>query len=173
MKLNRHTAWDEEALEALIKETYPKVYAYVYRRIMDPAMAKDISQETFYQFFAHLDTYEEKGKTLNYLYRIAYHLICDTYKHQVPVEEYQEAAIKDTTYDGQRLFQTKQNQQTIRAYIRELPPHLQEVLLLRYDENLKYRDISRITGLHVSTVKSQVRLALALLRKRMEKEGWK
>ena len=48
----------------------------------------------------------------------------------------------------------------------------QDVILLRYDEGLKYKDISQVTGIHVSTVKSQVRLALQILKKRAQKEGW-
>lgn len=36
--------------------------------------------------------------------------------------------------------------------------------MLRYDEGLKFKDISHITGIHVSTVKSQVALALRILK---------
>ena len=88
-------------------------------------------------------------------------------------DELQEEQMRDDTYNGERLFQKKEEFVILRSWISELPPHLQDVLLLRYDEGLKYRDISQITGIHVSTVKSQVRLALHILKKRAQKEGWK
>ena len=88
-------------------------------------------------------------------------------------DELQEEQMRDDTYNGERLFQKKEEFVILRSWISERPPHLQDVLLLRYDEGLKYRDISQVTGIHVSTVKSQVRLALHILKKRAQKEGWK
>lgn len=70
------------------------------------------------------------------------------------------------------MFQKKEEFVILRSWISDLPPHLQDVILLRYDEGLKYKDISQITGIHVSTVKSQVKLAIDLLKKRSQKEGW-
>ena len=161
MKINKHAVSKEAELETAIRDAYPKVYSYLYHRTLDAALSKDLTQETFYRFYRHLDQYEEQGKLLNFLYRIARHLV------------YDHTRSRRYTDNGERLFQKKEEFVILRSWISERPPHLQDVLLLRYDEGLKYRDISQVTGIHVSTVKSQVRLALHILKKRAQKEGWK
>ena len=173
MKINKHAVSKEAELETAIRDAYPKVYSYLYHRTLDAALSKDLTQETFYRFYRHLDQYEEQGKLLNFLYRIARHLVYDHTRSRRYTDELQEEQMRDDTDNGERLFQKKEEFVILRSWISERPPHLQDVLLLRYDEGLKYRDISQVTGIHVSTVKSQVRLALHILKKRAQKEGWK
>lgn len=172
MKINKHSASEDEELEAVIRDAYPKVYSYLYHRTLDAALSKDLTQETFYRFYKHQDQYEETGQLLNFLYRIALHLVYDHTRSRRYTDELQEERVQDDTYNGERLFQKKEEFVILRSWISELPPHLQDVILLRYDEGLKYKDISQVTGIHVSTVKSQVRLALQILKKRAQKEGW-
>lgn len=173
MKINKHAVSKEAELETAIRDAYPKVYSYLYHRTLDAALSKDLTQETFYRFYRHLDQYEEQGKLLNFLYRIARHLVYDHTRSRRYTDELQEEQMRDDTYNGERLFQKKEEFVILRSWISKRPPHLQDVLLLRYDEGLKYRDISQVTGIHVSTVKSQVRLELHILKKRAQKEGWK
>ena len=172
MKINKDSASEDEELEAVIRDAYPKVYSYLYHRTLDAALSKDLTQETFYRFYKHQDQYEETGQLLNFLYRIALHLVYDHTRSRRYTDELQEEQVRDDTYNGERLFQKKEEFVILRSWISELPPHLQDVILLRYDEGLKYKDISQVTGIHVSTVKSQVRLALQILKKRAQKEGW-
>ena len=75
MKINKHAVSKEAELETAIRDAYPKVYSYLYHRTLDAALSKDLTQETFYRFYRHLDQYEEQGKLLNFLYRIARHLV--------------------------------------------------------------------------------------------------
>lgn len=165
---------DESALDTLIRDYYPKVYRTIYYRVLDEALAKDLTQETFYQFFSHMQEYEERGKLLNYLYRIALHLIYDhTKKKQPSTVELLEETLQDSTFDGRTQFIGKEDAIILRKWVMKLPIHLQDVILLRYVEGLKYKDISNITGIHVSTIKSQVKLALSMLEQQARKEGWK
>ena len=173
IKIKKNAVRTDAQLEAAIQDAYPKVYSYLYHRTLDAALSKDLTQETFYRFYKHLDQYEEQGKLLNFLYRIALHLVYDyTKTKRFHMDELQEELVRDETHNGERLFQKKEEFIILRSWIAELPPHLQDVILLRYDEGLKFKDISHITGIHVSTVKSQVALALRILKKRAQKEGW-
>lgn len=165
---------DEAALDTLIREYYPKVYRTIYYRVLDEALAKDLTQETFYQFFSHMQEYEERGKLLNYLYKIALHLIYDhTKAKRLPTEELLEETLGDSTYDGHTYVEVKEQRIILRKWLMKLPMHLQDVIYLRYEEGLKYKDISDITGIHISTIKSQVKLALSMLEQQARKENWK
>lgn len=172
--LKKQSRHDETALEDLIRENYPKIYAYLYRRCFDANLAKDLTQETFCSFYRHIDAYEEQGKLLNYLYRIAMHQLNDHRKHKsTQDEELFEDQMMDTTYDGKEILRRQETTLLLRRWIQELPEHLQNIVILRYDEELKFKDIAEITGIHVSTLKSQIKLALAMLEKQAKKEGWK
>lgn len=172
--LHKHSFRNETALEDLIHTYYPKIFAYLYRRCHNTTLAKNLTQETFCSFYSHLDIYEEQGKMLNYLYRIAMHQLNDHYKHKSTFdEELYEDQTYDTTYDGKEILQKQETTLLLRRWIQKLPEHLQNIIILRYDEELKFKDISQITGVHISTLKSQMKLALAMLEKQARKEGWK
>lgn len=163
---------DEVALEQMVKELYPKIYAYVYRRIYNEAIAKDITQETFCKFFARIDQYQEQGKVLHYLYRIAYHVLVDyTNDKQKNLPLLEAENIPDDTSDSHQHLMKKEQITILRKWILQLPEQLQEVLLLRYEEGLKYKEISTVTGVHVSTVKSRVQLAISILQDKEKEES--
>lgn len=57
-----------------------------------------------------------------------------------------------------------------RQHIRFLPPEQQEVLLLRFGQELTLRQISQITGVPLRTVQSRLRTALKKIKNQLEKE---
>ena len=57
---------DEQALEVLIKDMYPQVYAFLYRKMNHRDKAKDITQEVFIKFVENIDNYHEEEKLRNY-----------------------------------------------------------------------------------------------------------
>lgn len=158
----------DQTLEMTIRELYPKIYTYIYRRVLDETRAKDLCQETFYRFFTYIDNYQHQDKLLNYLYLIARNLIYDaSTKSTVEFELVEEEIMVDQT-PHQEVIKKEENY-FLRKWVYQLPSHLQEVILLRYEENLKFKDISKITGVNVSTVKSRLKLAISLLQQK-EKE---
>lgn len=159
----------DDTLETTIRELYPKVYAYIYRRVLDENKAKDLCQETFYRFFTYIDHYQHQNKLLNYLYLIARNLIYDDVNHSaVEFELMEEKMSVDKTPHDEIV--EKEEKVVLRKWIYQLPRHLQEVIFLRYEEGLKYKDISKITGVNVSTVKSRAKLAISLLQQKEMEE---
>ena len=57
-----------------------------------------------------------------------------------------------------------------RQQIRSLPPQQQEVLLLRFGQELTLRQIAQVTGVPLRTVQSRLRVALKKLKSQLEKE---
>lgn len=148
-------------VEDIVKETYPLIYAYVIRRVYDSALAKDITQETFYSFFTHLNTYENKGKTVNYLYRIAANKLQDHYRKQKHyVDDYDMELRMDPNPQPQEQVNEDDQKRRMRKYLNALDAKDQDVLILRYYQDLKFKDIADILGMNVSTVKSRVKGAL-------------
>lgn len=154
-----------EELEIIITTYYPKIFKFLYKRTLNEDLSKDLTQETFYQFVRSIDRYEEGGKLLNYLYKIALNLFYDhTREKKVDSLEDKYLLIHDNNHNAKYIFDKKEESLILRRWILKLPANLQDLIVLRFDEQLKYKDIARITGINVSTVKSQTKLALSLLK---------
>ena len=55
----------------------------------------------------------------------------------------------------------------------KLFPEQRELVLLRFAQQLKLREIAQITGLPLRTVQSRLRAALKTLKMQLEKEDWR
>ena len=69
-----------------------------------------------------------------------------------------------------RAFLRVHDDLNFRRQIRTLPPEQQEVLLLRFGQELTLGQIAQITGTPLRTVQSRLRAALKHLKARIEKE---
>lgn len=54
--------------------------------------------------------------------------------------------------------------------IAALPPEQREAVLLRYGQDLSYKDIARVMGCPVRTAQSRVRNGLKTMRRRLEND---
>lgn len=174
MRFLKQPVQEETEIETLVQMYYPKLYAYLYRRTREDALAKDLTQETFYRFFAHQDHYQEQGKCLHYLYRIAAHLLMDHHKasSSKTIACLEEQWV-DPKADQKAQVQARAERKILRKWVYDLPDSLQEVIILRCDEELKFHEIAAILDCPISTVKSRWKLAVTKLQERARKEGWK
>ena len=78
--IQRMKQGDEKACDIFVRKYYGEIFKYCKYRCFDIESAEDIVQETFVRFFANLPNYHFRGKTKNYLYKIAGNLCRDFYK---------------------------------------------------------------------------------------------
>lgn len=156
---------DKSALEKLIRQHYDKIYSYCYFHVKDMQAAQDLTQETFCSVVAHIGEYMHYGKFLNYLYAVAGNKCKDYYRKKKPLytEDLPEEAERSTDEGdvAEKLF--------LRELVAGLPKELEEVIILRFYEDLKYKDIAKILGVGSSLVKYRVKKALQMLRDEMER----
>lgn len=162
---------NQEALEFLISELYPSIYAFVYRKMQGDDIAKDITQEVFVRMIREVMTYREEGKLLHYLYRIASNLCVDEYRRRKVrchenLDEV-EHMICDEGNLHEEVLQLMDKEELLEQ-IGTLPYVQQDVLLLHYFHQLTYQEIATAYGLALSTVKSRHRAALNALYTKMK-----
>src|SRR6188508_1904393 len=77
-----YMAGDESALAILIKRHESKIYGFIYSKVADRDISNDIFQDTFIKVIKTLKTnsYNEEGKFLPWVMRIAHNLIIDFYR---------------------------------------------------------------------------------------------
>lgn len=127
-------------MSADIEEQYDKIYRYCYFKTQNAALAEDLTQECFLKYISQ-NTYVERGKELAYLYTIARNLCMDTFRRKafVPLDE--NAGTEEV------LLHRAELKLCVRQALCLLSYQEQELLLLRYAEQLSVKQISAITGL--------------------------
>ena len=149
-----------------IEEQYDKIYRYCYFKIYDEQVAQDITQETFLRFYKQ-GLNLGSDKELLYLYTIAKNLCIDHFRRRTTesLEEITEEVIDDPTED---LISNL----TLRMTISKLPEDEQELIFLRYVNEVSITTICKITGLSRFAVYRKLSKSLKWLKEELLKEGF-
>ena len=151
-------------MSADISEQYDKIYRYCYFKVSDPHLAEDLTQETFLKYFTQT-SYIERGKQLAYLYTIARNLCMDAFRKRKPEALTEEWPDKDSIKQLELSL-------AIRQGLSILKEQEQELLLLRYGNELSIGEITAIMGLSRFTVYRRINAALAALRTSFREEDF-
>ena len=170
--LDRAKAYDLEALAELYDRYAPQMYAYIYRRVSDAALAEDLTSELFLRVLRAIqDERTWRDSFVAWLYRIAHNLVVDVYRRRPPppisLEEapYQSTAGMLPADDPMEQVQETMNMERLQAAIRRLTPEQQQVLALRYGEGLTARETARIVRKTTGAVEALQRRALAAIKR--------
>ncbi len=166
--IKRARAFDPDALSELYDRYAPKMYAYIYRRVGDAALAEDLTGELFLRVLqairndrAWCDSF------VAWLYRIAHNLVIDHYRRRPPVPEVSlepAKAASDDISPGSEVEKIMEQEQ-LRAAIGLLTPEQQEVLALRFGEGLQIKEIARIMDKTPGAIQALQHRAMASLRR--------
>jgi len=144
------------------------IYQFARLRVGDAHTAEDITSNVFLTLVKTLQ--EGKGPRTNlraWLFQVARNQVYDHYKRDepLPIETLDQwfAAPEDINPELQVLQSL--DIETIRNTIRQLAPDQQEVLLLRFDQQLSLKETADIVGKKINTVKTIQLRALTRLRK--------
>ncbi len=124
-----------------IEELYDKIYRYCYFKLYDTQIAQDITQEAFLRFYRRGLNFDN-GRELPYLYTIAKNLCIDEFRKQTvdSIEDFESEATSDPSEEWIDAL-------VLRSIVSKLPNDEQELLFLRYENELPITSICKITGL--------------------------
>ena len=168
--LRREDPDDERFAEKLICENYEDIYKYCYRLLKNKTLAEDITQEVFLKFTCSLERYREYGKRKNYLYVIASNAIKDYFKrastiHETATEE-QEGHGEGKSGGGGEIDRLLDRIQVMTA-LDELEPEEREMIILRYYQDMRLKDIACIMDIPVSTGRYRLKQTESKLRDKL------
>lgn len=152
---------DKSALDKLIRLYYDSVFSYCYHHVGNRQEAEDLCHDTFCSVLENLENYHHVGKFQNYLYVIAGNKCKNYYK------KHRELLMETLPEQTQTLFEIEEGEE-IKDLVRLLPEELQEVIILRFYQNLNYRSIAQIMGCSISTAKYRVKKALLIIKNEWE-----
>ena len=169
---------NEKAFEVLLHRHKSRVYTAIYLIVKDRYVAEDLLQETFIKAINTIrgGRYNEEGKFLPWISRIAHNLSIDHFRK---AKRYPEIVSED----GSRLLNSmefaedsaedkqmlKDTAARLRGFIKELPTEQKQVLIMRHFLKMSFQEIAERTGVSINTALGRMRYALINLRKKMIK----
>ena len=173
-----YVAGNEDALATLIKRHESKIYGFIYSKVSDRDVSNDIFQDTFIKVINTLksNSYNEEGKFLPWVMRIAHNLVIDYFRKNKKMPLYREteefsvfSIITDDSLTIENKLIADQVELDIRKLIEELPEDQKEVLIMRMYKDMSFKEISEITDVSINTSLGRMRYALMNLRKVIDK----
>jgi len=171
---------NEGAFEVLLRRHKSRIYTAIYLIVKDRYVAEDLLQDTFIKAINVIKSgrYNEEGKFLPWVSRIAHNLAIDHFRSckrhpEVVLED--GSRVFDTMQFSESSFETIQLRQDtktrLRALIKELPKEQKEVLIMRHFLQMSFQEIADRTGVSINTALGRMRYALINLRKNMTKNN--
>ena len=178
--VKNYIAGDENALATLINKHQHKIYSFIYSKLSDRDTADDIFQDTFIKVIKTLksNSYNEEGKFLPWVMRIAHNLIIDHYrktKKMPMLRETEEFSIfsilSDDSHNAESRIITQLIENDLKKIIEQLPEDQKEVLVMRMYQDLSFNEIAESTGVSINTALGRMRYAIINLRKIVKKNN--
>jgi RNA polymerase sigma-70 factor (ECF subfamily) len=175
---------DEQAFRQLVERHQDRIFGYLMGMVKDRATANDLFQDTFVRVIDAMQdrkgSYTHQGQWLSWVMRIARNAALDHLRKQkkwadVPDDEDEGRSFWDTLEDetpgaDEQLHRAEQRD-WLDEHIEQLAPEQREVLLLRQDTELTFREIAELQDVSINTALGRMRYALKNLRKMIEESG--
>lgn len=165
---------DPDAYAELYDLYVKRIYRFVYFKVGATEEAEDITSEVFLKTWNYLiENSEKEVKSFSgLLYRIARNAIIDFYRTRNTTQSVEKISEESEWGDSGKWakdLNAKVDAQNILAAIKKLKQEYQEVLTLRYVDELEMDEIAEITGKGSIAIRVTLHRALKKLKEMTEK----
>lgn len=169
-----------EAFEQLVIRHKSRVFTSIFLIVKDKYIAEDLFQETFIKAINTIKEgrYNEEGKFLPWILRIAHNLSIDHFRkqkrHPTIVMEDGTGVFNTLEFSEEPVESSQIIEDTntaLKQFIDELPKAQREVLIKRHYMGLSFQEIAEETGVSINTSLGRMRYALINLRKKMKQHN--
>lgn len=162
-----------KAFETIYNRYSGKLYNFIMTISKgDKYMSEEIVQSTFIRLWEVHEQIDPQHRILSYLSTIAKNLLFNKYKRQTVEYLYKEYALKEQIDYGnitEEEIDKKWMENFINELIEQLPPSRKRIFILKKKEDLSTKQIAEIMKISVSTVETQISLAMKFIRTEFEK----
>ncbi len=157
---------DLEALSPLFEKYHIKLYNFFLRLTSDRETSRDLTQNVFSRIISYRESYKEIYKFKTWIYQLARNIHIDHYnKNRYLISEnYEIDRISEDEKDVLTELDETEKKETLKEALCQLPVDQREIIELSRFQELKYEEISKITGNTVGAVKVKVHRAIKKLK---------
>lgn len=163
---------DKEAFSLLYSHYQPQIYRFIYIKVSKKTEAEDLCHQVFLKAWQNIEGFRYQRLPLSsWLYRIARNQVIDSYrtkKDELKLEE-----IKEVITDNpgiEKEIDLKEEIKKIKKAIEQLKPEQQDVIIMRYIEELSPKEIALALNKTPTAIRIIQHRALKNLRQILEKE---
>ena len=162
--LRRAQSGDLEAFEDLYRENAGRVYALCLRMSGDPALARDLTQDTFLRAWERIRSFRGESQFATWIHRIAVNVVLGERRSAGSrgALTFEEKDLERIEAPASRPEPGRMRE--LEDAIAALPTEARRVFVLHDIEGYRHEEISALTGRSVGTSKSQLHRARRLLR---------
>jgi RNA polymerase sigma-70 factor (ECF subfamily) len=172
---------NNSAFDILLNRHKSNIYSYIYFIVHNKELTEDIFQETFVKAIMTIKQgrYTENGKFRAWISRIAHNLIIDNYRQEKNEQTISNDECEIDLFNNSKLSEgniedeivKEQILADVRKLINYLPDNQKEVLILRYYQDLSFKEIADITGVSINTALGRMRYAILNMRRMADEKN--
>lgn len=167
------------AIAAMMEAHEETVFAYCVRELRDRELAEDVAQQVFTEAHRDLARFRGEATLRTWLIGIAHHRCADAIKArarrsskiQLDTEGIDDHVAPDEA-PAERLDQARLVA-ALEDCLQELSPEIRETVLLRFLSGMTYEEMAPLLGRKADTLCVRVARALPILKRCLERKGWK
>lgn len=157
---------DRAAFGQLMHRYAGAVYNLAYRMLGNAEDAEDASQEIFLRAYTRLASFDRARRFSTWLLSIGSNYCIDRLRRR----RFAWMTLDDAAYalpspepGPERSALSQERRQMVQQALQQLPEHYRLVTVLRYWQDLSYDEITQVTGLPESTIKTRLHRARHML----------
>jgi RNA polymerase sigma-70 factor, ECF subfamily len=163
--------------ETLVRRHQSAVYAFLLRMVRDAEEAADIAQEVFLKVFSNLEQFNPQYRFKTWLFRIAANAAVD--RRRRARKDRGLARVENDDENGgiqlasrgpspHEMLSERETRERLEVALSGLPQAYRRVILLRYQNDLRYDEIAHVTRLPLGTVKNRIFRAREMLKRALQ-----
>lgn len=172
---------DYKAFDELLARCQDRVYQYLYFMLNDEDAANDAFQDTLVRAIMALreGRYRRNGQFQSWLLRVARNLVIDRFRgekaHRTTPLELEDAQGESTIDmlnttacsepDVEMATVLSESAEDVKMMINRLPEEQREVVIMRFYQELSFKEIADLTDVSINTALGRMRYAMINLRR--------
>jgi RNA polymerase sigma-70 factor (ECF subfamily) len=165
---------DQRAYGQLATRYSGALYGLAYRMLGNQQDAEDAVQEILIRAYTRLVTFDQNRRFSTWLLSIASNYCIDLLRKRrftwITLDDI-EFSMPSLAPGPERSAIRQEQQELVQQALQQLPEHYRLVTILLYWHDLSYEEISTVTGLSISTIKTRLHRARNMLAKALGPEG--
>jgi RNA polymerase sigma-70 factor (ECF subfamily) len=173
---------NEDAFKQLLFRHKDKIFRFIKLKVKDVDLANDIFQDVFIKVINTIKsgTYNEEGKFLPWVMRIAHNLIIDHFRRNTRYKHVSESSSLKDDYNVfstlssenkniEEQITTKELLDQMVTLVDYLPHSQKKILNMRIFQDMSFKEIADIENISINTALGRMRYAILNIRKLIEK----
>lgn len=166
---------EAEAFGLIYDHYLPKIYRFVLMKVSRKEEAEDITHQVFLKAWTGIEAHysETDSPFSSWLYRIARNAVIDHYRREHPtlnIDDHEGSDELITRPDLDQQIDLASEVKNLLEAVRTLKETEQEVVMMRFVEDLPIKEVAKVVGKSEGAVKVIQHRALESLRKKLKKE---